>query len=820
MREWNSLETLWQDARYAFRGMRRSPGFTAIAILSLALGIGANTAIFSLINTLMLRLLPVREPQQLVEFLNQYPGDPPLNAFSWQSYEHFRDHNHVFSGVTADQPTRFHVRGEGLEPETLDGERVAGNFFQMLGVRPAIGRLIGLEGDADAVVVVSWSFWNSRFNLDAAILGRRIVVDDAQVTVIGVTPRDFFGLQLGTRPDIWLPLAPERTINRAGLRLVARLKPGVSILQSRSEMAVLFQWTVEERVRDSANESRRSLERRLKFAVEPAGAGLATALRDRFARPLVALMGVVALLLLIACTNVAGLLLARGAARQREMALRVSLGAGRLRLVRQVLTESLLLSAAGGLLGIFVAYFGAGALVRIMTSGRFIGRAPNIEIHVLPDARVLLFTSGIALLTGALFGLAPAWNAFASAPASSLRDSGRAAETRFRRLFGKGLVVAQVALSVGLLSAASLFIRHLSNLEHLDLGFRRDHVLLVTLDPGRSGYGDEPLSRAYQDLLARLEKIPGVRSASTISGPGPLSGAGASRFVTVEGHAERPEDRRYISVNWVAPNYFETLGTPLLGGRDFSFADRGRPRVAIINEAMARYYFGGRDPIGKYVTFDGDTKPCQIVGVVGDAKYYEIREATPRTIYLNTFQLSRPASTFALRTSVDPEAVAPVVRRGVRAVLQNVPVTRITTLADQVDATIVPERLIALLSGVFGAVGALLAAIGIYGLLAYTVARRINEIGIRMALGATQTAISRMVLSEALGMTCGGLLIGVPAAYWGRRLAAGLIQDLPVKSAVPIFFGALAMMAVALFAAYVPARRAAQVDPMEALRYE
>jgi predicted permease len=372
---------------------------------------------------------------------------------------------------------------------------------------------------------------------------------------------------------------------------------------------------------------------------------------------------------------------------------------------------------------------------------------------------------------------------------------------------------------VGLLSAAGLFIRHLSNLERLDLGFRRDHVLLLTLDPARSGYSPAQLSRTYQELLGHLEAIPGVLSA-TISGPGPLSGAGASRFVSVEGHPERPEDRRYVSVGWVAPKYFETLGTPLLTGRDFSFEDRDRPRVAIINQSMARYYFGRGNPIGKYVTFDGEAGPYQIVGVSGDAKYYEIREAAPRTIYLNTFQFPRPGSAFALRTGIDPEAVVPAVRRTVRERLNAAPVVRVTTLADQVDATIVPERLVATLSAVFGALGALLVAIGIYGLLAYTMARRIHEIGIRMALGATRGGVARMVLAEALGMSCGGLLIGVMVAYWGNRLAATLIEDLPVKSAFPIAFAAAAMIAVALIAAYIPARRAARVDPMEALRYE
>jgi predicted permease len=821
---WNSLERLWQDVRYAIRGMRRSPGFTGVAVLSLALGIGANTAIFSLINTLMLRLLPVEQPEQLVEFLNQYPGDPPLNAFSWQSYEYFRDRNHVFSGITGVHPSRLNVRGEGLDPESVVCESAIGNFFQVLGLKPAIGRFFGPGDDrigdpSSAIAVVSWPYWKSRFNLDPAILGKKIVVEDVPVTVVGVTPREFVGLQVGFRPDVWVPSAVESIVHPASrnglgaLQLVARLKPRVSIEQARAEMAVLFRWTLEERTTGSKD----PVMRQLKFAVEPAGAGLSTSLRNQFAKPLLALMAVVSLLLLIACTNLANMLLARGSARRHEMAVRIALGASRFRLMRQVLTESLLLSAAGGMLGIFLAYFGAAALVRIMTSGRMIG--PPIDIQVQPDTQVLLFTGGVALLTGVLFGLAPAWNAFASGPASTLRDAGRAGETRFRRLLGKSLVVAQVALSVGLLSAAGLFIRHLSNLEHLDLGFRRDHVLLMTLDPARNGYSPAQLSRAYQELLGHLQAIPGVRSA-TISGPGPLSGAGASRFVTVEGYPERPEDRRYVSVDWVAPKYFETLGTPLLAGRDFSFEDRDRPRAAIINQSMARYYFGGGNPIGKYVTFDGETAPYEVVGVSGDAKYYEIRETAPRTIYLNTFQFPRPGSAFALRTSIDPEAVVPAARRTVRELLNTTPLVRVTTLADQVDATIVPERLIATLSAVFGALGSLLVAIGIYGLLAYTVARRINEIGIRMALGATRGGVCRMVLGEALGMSCGGLLIGVIVAYWGDRLAATLIEGLPVKSAFPIALASMTMIAIALLAAYVPARRAARVDPMEALRYE
>ncbi|HEV8038944.1 MAG TPA: FtsX-like permease family protein, partial [Bryobacteraceae bacterium] len=564
------------------------------------------------------------------------------------------------------------------------------------------------------------------------------------------------------------------------------------------------------------------LTRQMRIELEPAGAGLSL-LRDHLGQPLEVLMALVGLLLLIACTNVASLLLARGASRSGEMAVRVSLGASRLRLVRQVLTESMMLSAAGGLLGIVFAYFGARALVRILTSGRqIIGLPQPFEIDVRPDTRVLLFTVTVALLTGVLFGLAPAWAAFTSRPALAMREIGKAGDTRLRRLFGKSLVVAQVALSVALLSAAGLFVRNLVNLRHVDLGFRRDHVLLGTLDPSRSGYNAEQLYRAYQELLARFQAIPGVRSAS-LCAPTPLSGAGASGFASAEGFEEKPEDRRYISLSWVAPKYFETLGTPLLAGRDFKISDS---HTAIVNLALAHYYFAGGDPVGKHITLDhatGSPEPrsYEIVGLVADAKYYEIREPTPRTIYLPAFQDGEVlAQNFVLRTNVDPTAVAGDVRRTVRAVLKTVPVARITALSDQVDATIVPERLIAALSELFGGLGTLLAAIGLYGLLAYTIARRIQEIGIRMALGATPGNVIRMVFGDALGMVLAGLALGVPLALWGKSFAAILMQDPSLDSAAPIAFGALGMIAITLVTAYVPARRAARVDPMEALRHE
>jgi putative ABC transport system permease protein len=814
---WNSLETLWQDARYALRGVRRSPGFTAVAVLSLALGIGANTAIFSLINALMLRMLPVPNPGRLVELLFKAPGQDHFNAFDWQNYEHYRENNHVFSGLIAASDTPFAIHGGGLEPETVRGGFVTPNYFPVLGVNPAVGRLIGPEdgsaGSPSNVAVVSWTYWKSRFNSDRAIIGRQIIEGNHPLTIVGVAPSGFVGLEPANPQDIWLPLTARHPSFAATahywLKLAARLKPGVSIGQARAEMAVLFQWTNEQEFK--ANGDRTVFN--WKIEVQPAGAGLAS-LRDQFGKPTLVLMAVVALLLLIACANVASLLLARGAARQREMAVRVSLGAGRLRLLRQGLTESVLLAASGGLLGTLLAYWGTGALVRIMGSGRL-----RVELHARPDFVVLLFTAGIALLTGVLFGLAPAWQTFRSTPASSLRETARAGETRVRRLFGESLVVAQVAFSVALLSAASLFVRHLSHLEHLDLGFQRDHVLLVDLNAAGSGYNRERLSRAYQELLGRLEGIPGVRSA-TMCGFYPMAGVGAMRPATVEGYQAKPGERRFLSESWVAPKYFATFGIPLVMGRDFSFQDQGRPRVAIVNQTLVRYFFGDGNPIGRHITFDGDSQPFEIVGVAADAKSGDLREPPLRFVYFNSFQLGSNSSHLALRTSVEPEAVAGDVRRVVRGLLQTVAAENVKTLADQVDGAIVPERLSAMLSGLFGALGAVLAALGLYGLLAYTVARRINEIGIRIALGATSTDVTRMVLREALGMSGLGLVIGALIAWWGKRFVASLIPGLPVQSVVPIVFAAAVMVAFALLAAYTPARRATRVDPMEALRYE
>ena len=833
------LDDLRRDLRFAARTLIRSRGFTAVAVVTLAAGIGANTAIFSLVDTLMLRSLPVRQPDQLVEMLFKFPGDPRLNLFPWTHYQRLREQNHVFSDLMAMLPGHFHVSGATAEPEVVDGLFVSDNFFAGLGLQPVIGRLLGTQEQPNssagaATAVISWSYWQSHFNLDPHVLGRALLVNDVPTTIVGVTPPAFFGLQLGMNPPLWLPASVEPLIQRpsqlsgpsSSTALVGRLKPGVTIGQAQAEIRVL------DRPRLAELEARMHDPRWRSGPLElvPAGAGLSV-LRDRFATSMLLMMSAVGVLLLLACINVASLLLARGAARGREMAVRVAVGAGRFRLVRQVLTESLLLSAAGGACGIVAAYFGAHALVNVIASGRSpVGMPQPLDIPVHLDLRVLLFAAAMAVTTGLLFGLAPAWHAFGSAPSASMRGVGGAAEGTRAKRFGQALVVAQVALSVILLAAAVLFVRHLTDLRTVGVGFQATSVLQVSLDRSRGGYTPEQIGPLDRQVLDRIGAIPGVRSA-TVAIMTPISGAGGRRFISVNGFTENAADRRRVSLNAVGPRYFETLGTPFIAGRDFSVSDRGRPPVAIVNQSLARYYFGTKSALGQQFTMEGQNTPTEIIGVVGDAKYLDLHETPPRTVYSNAAQGNATNLKFVLRTDVPPMTVAASVQRAVHEVMPGVPVTSVTTLAEQVDASILPERLIAMLSVLFGIVAATLVAIGLYGLLAYTVTRRINEIGIRMALGATSRDVIEMVLAGALGLVGTGLLIGVPIALAAKSYASRVLAivaaneamapvTLPSDITVPILLAAAAMAAVAAVASFIPVRRATRVDPIVALRCE
>jgi predicted permease len=814
------LDTVIQDIRYGLRILRKSPGFTTVAVLILALGIGANTAIFSMINGLMLHTLPVRDPGRLVELLHHYPGEPEpgFNGFSWDAYQITRDNNRVFSDLIVGSMNFFTVRADKLQPQAVFGGNVGGTFFQALGLRAAAGRLIGPEdvhmGYHAPVAVVSWSFWKSRFDLDPGIVGKKIIVDDAPVTIIGVAQRGFYGLSEQAQQDIWLPISLGPSPSW-GFALLGRLKPGVSIEQARAEMAVLFQ-----RVVDAPDAG--PFVRGMQLRIEPAGDGLSTPLRETLHTPLIVLMAMVALLLLLACANLAGLLLARAASRQHEMAVRVCLGARRGRLIRQTLTESWLLSMTGSALGISLAYFGTRGLIRIFASGREIAGLPvHFESLSNPDWRVLLFTGAIALAAAMLFGAVPATSAFRPIPAQALQQAARIGESKSQRLFGKSLVVSQVALSVVLLTSALLFVGYLSHLRSLNPGFRRDHLLLVTLDTAHSGYNAAQFARQSEQLVARLEAIPGVKSAA-LSTMSPMQGPGASAFAFAEGHSDYQHN---VSINDVAPHYFETYDTPLLAGRYFSADDQGKPLVAIMNQVAARDCFGNENPIGKHLTLSHITLTkgeitYEVVGVVGDAKYNDIQQPAPPTVYGDFVQEEFVGSQLAVRTSIAPDAVAGVVRETESVVLKTVPIVRIMTMNEQIDASIVPERLAATLSAWFGALGALLAAIGLYGLLAYTVTQRTHEIGVRMALGATRRDVMRMVLRDALWTVSAGFALGTPLAFWAKSAIASLIRDLPAKSPVSVVFGGAVMIALCLVAAYIPAHRAMRLDPMIALRHE
>jgi predicted permease len=594
-----------------------------------------------------------------------------------------------------------------------------------------------------------------------------------------------------------------------GFSLMARLKPGTSITQARAEMRVLDQPRID------GLAQRDPQWRTVAIDVTPAQAGLATPLTDQFGAPLSLLMAMVGMLLLLACANIASMLLARGAAREHEMAIRVSLGAGRFRIVRQVMTESLVLATIGGTLGLIGARVGATLLMRIVTSGAQSRGAP-LNLEVALDARVLAFTIGVTVLAALLFGLAPAIVGLVSAPAPALRR-GPGAQLASRSVFGHGLVVAQVAVSLALLSVAQLYIVHLSRLRDRSLGFDRERVLLMSVDTSR-GQNREQRAALYKDAVTRLRAIPGVESVAA-SGMTPISGAAGSAFLRAEGFDEAAQERRRVSLNSVSPNYFATFGTRLLAGRDFRDTDVDQPRRVIVNQALARRYFSGRDPIGRQIWLENERDPYEIVGIAGDAKYQDVRVPAPPIAYLFA-PMSPGTSDFSLRTSGSATAVTADARRVFTDVFGAGAVRRVTTLAEQVDASIVPERLMATLAGFFGAAGALLVAIGLFGLLAYAVARQTREIGVRIALGAQRGDIIRMVVRTTASLVCVGLLLGAPAAFWSTRLAANIVENLPPPGAVPLAAGATALIGVALVAAYVPARRATRVEPIIALRSE
>ena len=871
---WHSLETFLQDVRYALRMLGKSPGFAAAVVLALALGIGANTAIFSLIDAVMLKMLPVKDSHQLT-LLNwaaqSVPGIMPASdiihsmhgnmdqdttgrltstSFSYPVFELLRARTDIFSSAFAFADAGRVNFGIDGEARLAEGELVSDDYFSGLGVRTIAGRAIGAADDkagAEPVAVISYGTWEKRFGRERSVVGRAATINNVPVTIIGVSPPEFFGLQPGRSIDVWLPLHAQPEVEPSWteegrsnfirtddwwVMVMGRLKTGVSERQARAVLGAVFHQRLaaeREAARsaphgESAGQPPPSWPQDLpSLDLAPASKGL-DYLRQEFSKPLFILMSVVGLVLLIACANVANLLLSRATTRQREIAVRLAIGAGRRRIIRQLLTESVILASLGGVLGLVLAYWATSVLITFMSSGR-----NPIALSVRPDLRVLAFTALISAVTGVLFGLAPAYRTSHIDLTGVLKDASSSSglgRGRVRLGFGKALVVSQVAMSLLLLVGAGLFVRTLESLEKVDLGFNRRNVLLFGLDPTLGGYKDERLLSFYQEVQSCLESLPGVRSASSSSNT--LIGGGVSiDGLLIEGRpAPRPDDASLaVYFNNVGPRFFETMGIPLVLGRTIGPQDTSAaPKVAVINERLARKFLAGSNPVGRRFGM-GDSKSrgeIEIVGVVGDAKYADVRREVPPTVYVPYAQHlgSLREMHFEVRTAGDPSQMVPAVRRVVQDLDRNLPLFDVKTQVEQINQTIFQERLFTKLSSFFGLLAVTLTAVGLYGVMAYAVARRTNEIGFRVALGAGQRAILGMVMRDALALVVLGIALGAPAALAAGRLVSSLLFGLTPADPLTIVGASLVMILVAAVAGYLPARWASQVDPMVALRYE
>jgi predicted permease len=817
-----------QDLRYGARMLVKSKAFTAVAVLSLGLGIGANTAIFSLLDAVLLKLLPVERPEQLYLIQNVGPRTLIAGAPPYPCFEQFREQAQSFTGLAAFTPHSPKLRIDG-QLEEVSGQLVSGNYFSLLGVRVALGRPLtpaddtipGRGGPEGLVAVISHNYWTRRFGRDPAVIGKVVQLGNDPVTIIGVTPPEFYGLFPGAEINITLPMMTAGAVmlaEKAGwwFQAVGRLKPGAPVEQARAELDAIFRGYMDGNGLN--NEFRRENFARIELA--SASRGLNT-LQRQFSRPLQALMAIVALVLLIACANVANLLLARAAARRKEFAVRLAVGASRFRLVRQMLTESLLLVALGGLLGLLFARWGSAFLVSFFATGR-----ERFFVNLPLDYRVLFFTASVALLTGLIFGLAPALQARRVDPNYALKD-GASTGTRARSRFGKLLVVAQVALSLPLLVGAGLFLRTLHNLRNVDVGFRPEGVLTMRVQPVGDAYLGARLTGLWKDVTARVERLPGVRSVS-LSSLSPLDGRDRGILVEVSGFTPRTVQDKEIRMNQVSPGYFQTFGITLKQGRGFTEADsENAPKVALLNEAAARFYFGDRSPLGAQVRSSnhppGEPPPSyEIVGVVQDARAQTLREPDTRLMYLPAAQARNRLSELmlAVRAEGGLNELTRAVKGELRAVGPDLLLTNVATLGERVDQSLLQERLIATLSLFFGLLALLLACIGLYGVMSYDVARRTHEIGIRMALGASAQQVVRLVLGQTLVWVALGVALGLGVALLGTRWAESLLFGLKPNDPLTIGLAALLLSAVAAFAGYLPARRAARVDPLVALRHE
>ncbi|PYU89080.1 MAG: hypothetical protein DMG08_22755 [Acidobacteria bacterium] len=827
-------EELWHDLRYGVRMLRKNPGFTAVAIVTLALCIGANTAIFSLINAVLIRSLPVSRPEQLVLLQARHRGEP--RYISYPMYRDLAERQQVFSGVIATSgqgSRRFTLAGSGRQLEQVRTGKVSMNYFAVLGVEPFLGRTFADVPENTAVpeAVISYGFWERQFGRDPAVIGKEIRttignapdVAERVFTIVGVTPPEFFGETVGDAPEVWVPIAYSITESslksRRGsfIQVIGRLKPDVSEPQALAATNVLYQQLLAEEIALGPTmvlQQHRAADYRVVF--ENAAGGL-DRLRRQYSMPLFFLLAAAAVVLLVACSNLANLLLARGTSRSRELAVRLALGAKRSRLVRQLLTESLLLAVAGSALGLVVASFGSTLLVAMITT-----RAGSVILDAAPDARVLGFALLLSCGTALLFGLVPAYRAAAVGigPALKLASRNQSAGAGTQRL-GRVLVAAQVALSLALVSGAGLLLRSILKLHALDTGFDKANVLLVDVEIHLVPRPQRPA--LYRQIQQGLRDLPGVRSTSLsfigLFDPGEMSGS-----ISIEGYEPPPGPPPLARYNAVSHDYFGTVGMKLVAGRPFTDRDvAGAPRVAIVNEAFARAFFGGRNPLGRRIAnrekFDS-TRACEIVGVVRDFKYNDLRQEARSMFFVPIFQSESEFNSVQARTDANPLGSVEPVRRLILAANPDIEIREFKTLEDQVDRSLTRERLLSKLTSVFGLLALVLAGTGLYGILSYAVARRTQEIGIRMAIGARGAEVRWMLLRDALVLAGIGILSGVPLALASGHLFRSFLCGLTPNDVPTLAGSVVLMLAVAVVAAYLPARRASKVDPILALRYE
>jgi predicted permease len=824
--------------RYALRVLRRAPLFTAVAVLSLALGIGANTAIFTLINQLILQPLPVNHPEQLVLLTargKHYGSNNGSNALSYPMYQDFRDKNQVFSGMFARHGTSLTLTFEG-RTELVSGELVSGNYFPVLGVGAAAGRVFTAADDliqgANPIAVLSYRYWKTRFNGDPGVVNRKIVVDGRAFTIVGVSAATFDGIAPGFSPQIRIPLTMNDVFSdqypqlnerrRRFIQVFGRMKPGTTIDKAKAGLQPLFHQTIEMEVKMPAfaKASNYSKTEFLRMWIDtlPASKGRSE-LREQFSKPLLALMAIVALVLIIACSNLANLLIARASARQKEIALRLALGAGRGRLVRQLLAESVLLSLAGGTAGL-----GLGVLIDRTLISFLPPDLTPMTLSASPDWYVLGFTALVSILTGVFFGLLPALQATRPDLAPTLKDQASSVAGGTAVVLRKGLVIAQVALSLLLLIGAGLFIQSLKNLRELNPGFETANLMTLQVEPTLNGAKVLQVRTYYRRLLDGLRALPGTANAS-LAVMSLLDNNEWDSWVTIEGYTARSDERPDPHMQFTSPGFFRTMKIPILRGRDFTDKDEfNAPKVAIVNEKFAKKYFKNDNPIGRHIGMGNDpgTKmDIEIVGVAGDTKYEDMRKPVPEEVYAPYEQ-----QPFALGMNVylkvnrDPAAIFAPVRAVVRQIDPNVPMYDMRTFVDQVDKSLVTERLMALLSAAFGGLATILAAMGLYGVMAYVVSRRTREIGIRMALGADRGSVVWLVMREVLVLAVIGVAIGLGASWALTRLVEAQLFDVRPSDPLTLAAATFGIAAVAMLAGYLPARRATGIDPTAALRFE